>query len=160
MHNFIRKNRFLETFIFKFIPVDFTSTFIHLLVVVRKSKNEKQSAAEELSYENCVLNNLFRQIRVYINGAYRGINITLPNIARYIQFMLINSIPCLKLVRCSHISREYRLQISGFFAVQIKGNYTRLNNLFSFKIFSFLFGTYGTNKSTMFLCLLLNSPME
>ena len=60
MHNFIRKNRFLETFIFKFIPVDFTSTFIHLLVVVRKSKNEKQSAAEELSYENCVLNNLFR----------------------------------------------------------------------------------------------------
>ena len=67
--------------------MDFTSTFIHLLVVVRKSKNEKQSAAEELSYENCVLNNLFRQIRVYINGAYGGIKITLPNIARYIQFM-------------------------------------------------------------------------
>ena len=68
-------------------------------MVVRKSKNRKKSAVEELSYENCVLNNLFRQISVYINRTDVGIInlINPPNFASYIQFMLMNSMSYLKL---------------------------------------------------------------
>ena len=40
--------------------IDLNSTFIYFDVIVEKSNNEKPSAAEDLSYENCVLYNLFR----------------------------------------------------------------------------------------------------
>jgi hypothetical protein len=69
--------------------IDFTSTFINLNVIVKKFSNEKPSIAEELSYENCLLHNLFRQISVYIIGTMASTIKNLSNYASYIQFMFM-----------------------------------------------------------------------
>ena len=69
--------------------IDLNSTFIDLNVIVKKSNNEKPGATEGLSYENCVLHNLFRQISVYINGTLVSTSNNLSNYASYIQFMLM-----------------------------------------------------------------------
>ena len=52
--------------------IDLTFTFIDLQVILKKSNNEKPSAAEGLLNEICVLHSLFRQISVYINGTLEG----------------------------------------------------------------------------------------
>ena len=102
MNNFIHINRSSENVYFQIYSseyyfIDLTSTFIDLNVIIRKSNNEKPSAAEGLSYENCVLHNLFRQISVYINGTLVSTSNNLSNYTSSIQFMLMTPMSYKKL---------------------------------------------------------------
>ena len=65
---------------------DLSSTFIDLHVVVKKFDNKVSSLTYGISYENCVLHNLFRQISVYINGTLVSTSNNLSNYTSYIQF--------------------------------------------------------------------------
>ena len=69
--------------------IDLTSKFIDLYVTVKKSNSEKPIAAERLSYEKSVLNNLCRQLIVYINRTLVSTNTNLSDYSCYIQFMLM-----------------------------------------------------------------------
>ena len=96
MNNFIHNNHSLKMFIFKFISVEtiyltivLTSTFIDLNLIVKNSNSEKPSTPKGLSYENCVLHNLFMQMSVCMNEQFVSTSNNLSNYASYIRFMLM-----------------------------------------------------------------------
>jgi hypothetical protein len=91
--------------------IDLSSTFIDLNVVVKKkSDNQTPSAVDGVSYENCILHNLFRQINVYINGTLVSTSNNLSNYASYIQFMLMTP-KSYKELRGQAMGYEYRLNV-------------------------------------------------
>ena len=45
--------------------IDLTSTFINLHNIAKEPNYEKRNAAKGLSYENCVLHNLLRQLSLH-----------------------------------------------------------------------------------------------
>jgi len=88
--------------------IDLSSTFIDLNVVVKKkSDNTTPNAGDGLSYENCILHNLFKQINVFINGTLVSTSNNLSNYASYIQFMMMTP-KAYKEMRGQSLGYEYR----------------------------------------------------
>ena len=71
------------------------------------SSIEMPSAAECLSYENCVLHSLFRQTSFYINRTFVSASNNLSNYASYLHFRLMTPM-AYKLLRCMAIGYGYK----------------------------------------------------
>ena len=76
---------------------DFTSTFLDLYVVVKKSNNKKPTSAEVSYYENCLLHNLFRQITVFYKWNIGDPSNNLSYYESYQQFLLMSPVSYKKL---------------------------------------------------------------
>jgi hypothetical protein len=88
--------------------IDLSSKFIDLNVVVKKkSENTIPIASDGLSYENCILHNLFKQINVFINGILVSTSNNLSNYASYIQFIMMTP-KSYKELRGQALGYEYR----------------------------------------------------
>ena len=71
--------------------MDLSSTFTHLLVIVKKFDNEIHSLIDGISYENCLWHILFCQISVYINATLVSTINNFSNYASYVLFILMTS---------------------------------------------------------------------
>ena len=71
--------------------MDLSSTFTHLLVIVKKFDNEIHCLIDGISYENCLWHILFCQISVYINATLVSTINNFSNYGSYVLFILMTS---------------------------------------------------------------------